>query len=168
MPQFALRGLTPTFGSFDDEQFDERQLEHRFADNTAFPVVGYWIRKLQARFSAGEYAAALEASSWAQRLLGTSPIWNTASLRWIFVMADYHLYGALARATACDTASADQRQQHVAALVDCSVSFGTNCGALLFCPGVQVPARPGPVKGMRKAAIVLRPTGIEVIDQLLP
>jgi len=53
-------------------------------------------------------------------------------------------------------------------LVDCSVSFGTNCGALLFCPGVQVPARPGPVKGMRKAAIVLRPTGIEVIDQLLP
>jgi DDE domain len=53
-------------------------------------------------------------------------------------------------------------------LVDCSVSFGTNCDALLFCPGVQVPARPGPVKGMRKATIVLRPTGIEVIDQLLP
>ena len=33
----------------------------------------YWIRKLQARFFAGDYAAALEASSRAQQLLWTSP-----------------------------------------------------------------------------------------------
>ena len=33
----------------------------------------YWIRKLQARFFAGDYAAAVEAASRAQQLLWTSP-----------------------------------------------------------------------------------------------
>ena len=28
-----LRGLTPTFGSFDDGQFDERRIERRFSEN---------------------------------------------------------------------------------------------------------------------------------------
>ena len=67
----TLRGLTPTFGSFDDEQFDERRIERRFSENPdlAFAECWYWIRKLQARFFAGDYAAAIEASSRAQRLL---------------------------------------------------------------------------------------------------
>ena len=29
----TLRGLTPTFGSFDDAQFDERRIERRFSEN---------------------------------------------------------------------------------------------------------------------------------------
>ena len=71
----TLRGLTPKFGSFDDEQFDELRFEHHLASNPdlALAECWYWIRKLQARFFAGDYAAAIEASSKAQRLLWTSP-----------------------------------------------------------------------------------------------
>ena len=70
----TLRGLTPTFGSFDDEQFDECRIERRFSENPdlAFVECWYWIRKLQARFFAGDYASAIEAWSRAQRLLWTS------------------------------------------------------------------------------------------------
>ena len=106
----TLRGLTPTFGSFDDEQFDELRIERRFSENPdlAFVECWYWIRKLQARFFAGDYASAIEASSRAQRLLWTSPSY--------FETAEYHFYGALSHAASCDAAPADQRQQHVDAL----------------------------------------------------
>ena len=52
----TLRGLTPTFGSFDDEQFDESRIERRFSEHPdlAFVECWYWIRKLQSRFFAGE------------------------------------------------------------------------------------------------------------------
>ena len=67
----------------------------------ALPECWYWIRKLQARFFAGDYASAIEASSKAQRLLWTSPSF--------FEMAEYHFYGALSRAASCDSAAADER-----------------------------------------------------------
>jgi PAS domain S-box-containing protein len=107
----TLRGLTPTFGCFDDEQFDEVQTEQRFSENPdlAFGECWYWIRKLQARFFAGDYAGSLDASSRAQRLLWTSPS--------KFETAEYHFYGALSQAASCESAAADQRQQHVEALV---------------------------------------------------
>ena len=71
----TLRGSTPNFGCFDDEQFDELRIERRFSENPDLAIAEswYWIRKLQARFFAGDYAAALEASSKAQPLLWTSP-----------------------------------------------------------------------------------------------
>src|SRR6202790_1156374 len=92
----TLRGLTPTFGCFDDEQFDEPRIERRFSENTdlAFVECWYWIRKLQARFFAGDYASATEASSRAQRLLWTSPTH--------FEKAEYVFYSALAHAASCD------------------------------------------------------------------
>jgi PAS domain S-box-containing protein len=106
----TLRGLTPTFGSFDDEQFDENRIERRFSENPgmAFVEFWYWIRKLQARFFAGGYASAIEASSRAQRLL-----WASVSY---FETAEYHFYGALSRAASCDTAAAGERQQHLDAV----------------------------------------------------
>ena len=57
----TLRGSTPRFGSFDDEQFDELRIERRFSENPdlAFVECWYWIRKLQARFLAGDFAAAM-------------------------------------------------------------------------------------------------------------
>ena len=107
----TLRGLTPNFGCFDDEQFDELRFERHLASNPdlALPECWYWIRKLQARFFAGDYAAALEASSRAQRLLWTSPS--------MFETAEYHFYGALSQAASCESAAAGQRRQHVEALV---------------------------------------------------
>ena len=84
----------------------------------ALPECWYWIRKLQARFFAGEYESAVDASSRAQRLLWTSPS--------LFETAEYHFYSALSHAACCDSAIAGQdgatssrpaeRRQHFEAL----------------------------------------------------
>src|SRR5207249_763011 len=66
----TLRGLTPIFGRFDDELRVERRLSGD--PMLAQPECWYWIRKLQARFFAGDYAAAVDASVNAQRLLWTA------------------------------------------------------------------------------------------------
>jgi PAS domain S-box-containing protein len=101
----TLRGLTPTFGSFDDEQFDERRIEHRFSENPdlAFGECWYWIRKLQARFLAGDYSSAIEASSKAHRLL-----WAPVSM---LENAEYHLYAALSQAASCESGASDELRQ---------------------------------------------------------
>src|SRR3984957_7734006 len=107
----SLRGLTPTFGSFDDEQFNEARIERRFSENPdlAFVEFWYWVRKLQARFFAGDYASAIEASSRAQCLL-----WSSVSA---FETAEYCFYDALSRATCCDSSAAGGgRQQHLDAI----------------------------------------------------
>jgi PAS domain S-box-containing protein len=106
----TLRGLTPTLGCFDDEQFDEARIERRFSENPylAFGECFYWIRKLQARFFAGDYASALDASSRAQRVL-----WSLGSQ---FETAEYHFYGALSHAASCDSAAAGEREQHLEAI----------------------------------------------------
>ena len=107
----TLRGLTPTFGAFDDATFDERRIERRFVDNPGLALAEcwYWMRKLQARFFAGDHAAAIEAASRAQQFLWTSPT--------LFETTDYHFFGALAQAACCESASAGQRQQHLDAVV---------------------------------------------------
>ena len=51
----TLRGLTPTFGCFNDAQFDELRVERRLSSDPALAIAAcwYWIRKLQARFMPG-------------------------------------------------------------------------------------------------------------------
>jgi predicted ATPase len=70
----TLRGLTPTFGSFDDDGFDELGMEGRFSSNSNLAIAEYWywIRKLQARFLAGDCVSAIGASSRARRALQAS------------------------------------------------------------------------------------------------
>ena len=106
----TLRGLTPKFGCFNDAQFDESRMERRLAGNQdlARAEFFYWTRKLQARFFAGDYAAAIEASSRAQGLL-----WSSAAQ---LEQAEYHLYGALSHASSCDCAPKGDRQQHLDAI----------------------------------------------------
>jgi predicted ATPase/signal transduction histidine kinase len=106
----TLRGLTTKFGSFDDGDFDERQFEGHLSSNPilAMPECRYWIRKLQARFLAEDYACAIEASLNAERLIWTSHSYLEA--------ADYHFYAALARTGAFDSASEGLRQEHFEAL----------------------------------------------------
>ena len=74
----------------------------------AFVECWYWIRKLQARFFAGDYVSAIEASSRAQRLL-----WTSASQ---LETAEYQFYSALSRAAFYYLASPDERRQQVQAL----------------------------------------------------
>jgi PAS domain S-box-containing protein len=106
----TLRGLTPTFGSFDDEQFDEAQIERRFSENPdlAFVECWYWVRKLQARFFAGDYTSAMEASSRAQRVM-----WICVSQ---FETPEYLFYSALSQAACCHSAASGERQQHLDAI----------------------------------------------------
>ena len=108
----TLRGLTTTFGSFNDGQFDELQFERQLSGNPllALPECRYWIRKSQARFFAGDYCAAIQAAIRAEPLL-----WTSHSF---FEVAEYHFYGALARAAAFDSATGSSRQAHFEALVD--------------------------------------------------
>jgi PAS domain S-box-containing protein len=108
----TLRGLTPNFGCFNSEEFEERSFERGMASNPGLAIAEcrYWVRKLQARYLAGNYMEAMEASSEALRLLWTS----TAFLE----EAEYHFYSALSRAASCDAATADECQQHLAALAE--------------------------------------------------
>ena len=114
MPQLglvrSLRGLTRTFGTFDDGQIDERQIEDQLASNSIFAIgeFNYWVRKLQARFFAGDFAAAIEAASRAQRLLSMAPP--------AIEVAEYHFFGALSLAASCDSADSDERASHREAL----------------------------------------------------
>jgi PAS domain S-box-containing protein len=106
----TLRGLTPTFGSFDGEQFDERRFEDHLTNrrSLALPECWYWIRKLQARVLAGDYRSAIDAASKAQPLLWTSPSF--------FETAEYEFYGGLARAGFCHSISSEEQPQHRTAL----------------------------------------------------
>ncbi|MBV8188532.1 MAG: GAF domain-containing protein, partial [Alphaproteobacteria bacterium] len=108
----TLRGLTPKFGCFDDEQFNEVAIERRFACNPALARAEclYWVRKLQARFFASDYMAAVEASAKAQARLWTSPL--------LFETVEYHFYSAISCAVSYETATGDERQQLLETLAD--------------------------------------------------
>jgi PAS domain S-box-containing protein len=92
----TLRGLTYKFGSFDDGQYSEAMVEQHFTPNPAV----YWIRKLQARFFAGDYSSALDAAAKAGQKLWT--------LDAFFETAEYHFYAALSHAACCASESDDQ------------------------------------------------------------
>jgi PAS domain S-box-containing protein len=106
----TLRGLTPKFGRFDEGEFNELQFEDHLADGSALAIAEcwYWIRKLQARFFADDYAAAILAASMAQRLLWTSPTEPE--------MAEYHYYAGLSRAAQWDTTPPGEQPQHLRSL----------------------------------------------------
>jgi PAS domain S-box-containing protein len=106
----TLRGLTPVFGCFEEEQFDERRFEHDLASQAdlALAECWYWIRKMQARVLAGDYRSAIDASSKARPLLWTSPSF--------FETAEYEFYSALCRAALCDCTLPDERRNHFEAL----------------------------------------------------
>src|SRR5262249_46506843 len=84
----------------------EQQLEG--APGLAIAACWYWIRKLQARFFADDYASAIEAAAKAERLLWTSPSH--------IEVIEYHFYGALARAAHCAAAPTEEPPQQLAGL----------------------------------------------------
>jgi PAS domain S-box-containing protein len=105
----ALRGLTQEFGSFNGNEFDEGRFEQHLAADPRLSNAArwYWVRKLQARFFAGDYVAAVAAADNARSLLMTPGF---------FDQAEYELYAALARAARCDAAPATERIEHETAL----------------------------------------------------
>jgi C4-dicarboxylate-specific signal transduction histidine kinase len=106
----TLRGLTREFGLFNDESFDEGAFEQRLAKNPNlnYAACWYWIRKMQARVWANDPKAALAAASEARELLWTSRV--------VVEHAEYHFYGALARAACCSEVPTEMVALHLAAL----------------------------------------------------
>ncbi|HTO63017.1 MAG TPA: AAA family ATPase [Bradyrhizobium sp.] len=100
----TIRGQTPMFGCFSDAEFDERRYEERLASDPglAYAAWRYWIRKLQARYLAADYASAVEAADQAQRRLSPSFVAY-------FEIAEYEFFAALAFAACLDAARADER-----------------------------------------------------------
>jgi PAS domain S-box-containing protein len=101
-----LRGFTGKFGSFDEAGFDEIEFERELASSPALrlPECWYWIRKLQARFLAGNYLGALDASAKAEPML-----WASLSL---LETVEFHFYDALSHAAASDSAPAFKLSAH--------------------------------------------------------
>jgi PAS domain S-box-containing protein len=109
----TLRGFTSKFGSFDDSEFDEIRFEQHLQDpRHEFAGCWYWVRKLQARYYAGDYAFAIEAETRAFELLSKS-----TSFHLYFEAAEYHFYGALARAACCKSGPAQEQPLHVEMLL---------------------------------------------------
>ena len=106
-----LRGLTRDFNSFNDSEFDESRFEQHLDDNPrlAISAARYWIRKLQACVHAGNGASAVAAALKAESRLWTVPTQVE--------LPEFHFYGALGRAARCDTVSAEERPQHLEALL---------------------------------------------------
>jgi predicted ATPase/signal transduction histidine kinase len=130
-----LRGLLPAFGSFNDAEFDEGRFERELESNPRLSIATcwYWIRKLEGRFHAGDYAGALEAAAKAEPLLWTSPSF--------FETAEYHFCGALARAARHDESPPEERPRHLEALV-------------AHHQQLEVWARNGPANFASRAALV--------------
>ena len=108
----SLRGLTPVFGHLDAHDYSEADTEQRFASNPTLALAEffYWTRKMQARFFAGDYISAVDASRKAHLLL-----WSAASQ---VETGDFRYYAALAHAAAWDGAGVEERTAHLAALND--------------------------------------------------
>lgn len=122
----SLRGLTPVFGRLDAEDFDEAAFEAYLQADVGRQLAAcwYWIRKLQARYLAGDHAQAVVAADHARALLWTSPAY--------FEQAEYHFHAALALAAHAD-AGADK-----ASLPDVIQTLGAHHRQLLdwarHCP----------------------------------
>ena len=105
----TLRGMTPVFGSFDDGQFSEAHTERVLSKpSLSLAACYYWVRKLQARYLAGDHEAAMAAAWEAERLL-----WILHSF---IEEAEYHFFAALARAGWCRSHPVEQLPQHLHAL----------------------------------------------------
>src|SRR5580700_4367399 len=124
----TLRGLTPSFSSFNDPEFDEGRFEqHLEADpHLVLAACWYWIRKLQARFYAGDYPSALAAASKAEPLVQALayigidlPDRSSKEIGrpCVFESVEYLFYDALARAAQYDSATSEERPQYREALV---------------------------------------------------
>src|SRR5580693_923796 len=102
----TLRGLTDKFGFFNDGGFDELRFEQHLASNPglADAEFGYLALKAQARFFAGDYVDAVDATSKAQQLLWAAPS--------LFEPTGFRFYGALSHCAIWDTLSPDEKPRH--------------------------------------------------------
>ncbi|HEX2546383.1 MAG TPA: ATP-binding protein, partial [Ramlibacter sp.] len=103
-----LRGLNPRFGSLDGADFDEVQIEQRYARKAAMVQFMYWTVKLKACYFAGDLEGARAAEAHLERLFPN----NLTTVHPV----EYRFFGALVRTASCDGASEGDRALHLAAV----------------------------------------------------
>ncbi|CAN1600677.1 two-component system, LuxR family, sensor kinase FixL [Pseudomonas mediterranea] len=105
-----LRGETPNFGRLDDGELSESVTEAHLSGNPDLVLAEclYWVRKLQARYLADDAEAAVEAAAKAHQLLWVCQAFCEE--------AEYHFYGALARAARYDSVPVDEQARHLIAM----------------------------------------------------
>jgi PAS domain S-box-containing protein len=110
----TLRGRTKKFGSLDDGRFTEPSFEERTTGQPSLASLEcyYWVRNLQARFFAGDYASAKDAADKAEKLYAT---YAALSLHLMEDM-EFHLYAALSHAALCEPIGSDPYAKHREAL----------------------------------------------------
>lgn len=101
----TLRGVTPRFGHFDDEDVNEAEMEARLSEGSPIRACWYWIRKLQARYLAGDHWAAMAAASHAQSLLWIS--------HGFIEEAEYTFYAALVGVARYDVIAVEDRRRQL-------------------------------------------------------
>jgi PAS domain S-box-containing protein len=108
----TLRGVTPTIGRLDHDDYNEPEVERDLASNPnlVFAEFYYWTRKVEARVFAGDYASAADAAFKGQRLY-----WTSAAM---FETAEFCFYAALAHAGAWSSASPEDQTKHFEALAE--------------------------------------------------
>ncbi|MCP9626377.1 AAA family ATPase [Rhodopseudomonas palustris] len=107
-----LRGDTGAFGSLNDARFDETEFEQQLSTNSSLDIATcwFWIRKMQARYFAGEFDEAYVALEKATPLL-----WTTFG-HFEYVVVCF--YGGLVQAAYYDSAPASLRETLKAGLVE--------------------------------------------------
>lgn len=114
-----LRGLTPSFGCFDSDQFNERDTEEHLcaSPDLALATCWYWIRKLQAHYLAENNVAACCAAAKAKPLL-----WVASSF---YEEAEYYFYAALTMAAGCEDAASEDRSQFLQSMAEYHLQLQT-------------------------------------------
>ncbi len=154
----TLRGLTPVFGSFDEENFNEQQFEAHLRQNASLAIATcwYWIRKLQARYLAGDIESALSAAAAVEPL-----IWTTFGH---IELAEYHFYAALARAAQTDATTGDERRLNIEAIAAHErqlQAWASNCPDNFFHRAALVAAEVARVDGRELDAMRLYEQSIQ-------
>ena len=105
-----FRGATPKFGRLDDARFSESTLEGFYASKPHLPLSEGWylVRKLQARYFAGEHTEALAVGLRARELLSYMP--------GMVEIAEWQFYTVLTHVAVCEPTS-EEGYQHLQAAV---------------------------------------------------
>jgi PAS domain S-box-containing protein len=147
----TLRGLTRTFGSFSEADFDQGRFEARLESD--YPPIGlfwYRVRKLQALVFSGDFVAASADAVKAQAVAWASP--------GFIEVAEYHFYAALACAGRCTVAPEDERRECLAALRvhhDKLATWAANCPANFADRAALVAAEIARIEGRELEAMRL-------------
>jgi predicted ATPase/signal transduction histidine kinase len=120
----ALRGLTPGRDPIDAAGRGDGLFERRLEENPNLGITAnaYWLHKQRARFFARNYGACIEAT---ERLASLVP-----SMPPFIEVADYHFFGAMARAEACASVTEDLRRSYLDEIIAHQkqlAAWATNC-----------------------------------------